>query len=370
MDRKEIQNLTREYFKKLGFQVIKNVKFYYDCDDYVLQVWMQHSCYGALYYYNYYFRIKSLHPEVDSIVTDVWDNDGARFSARSPHNGFAVEYPLWTKERYLEELSYAVGKTILPIIREGIPYIKKLAKKDKTLDAWVVFLDENKRKRILSLPVQTYKIPNFFRRLKLKKYQPIVDYVEGELSVVDFQDMFNQNHSLRKTLNQPMDKKWTFLKDYDYNLFNMLTQDWSFANRNWNTITIREMLQEVLTAFLDNFGIKYILYKKYLEDHHLLLDIQPSWLDVVDDTLDSIVYEIPKDLSKTKQIAWGKQCVKELFRYDKTYPRWIQGAEWPIVNGKPLVFSHQERIKGDDYHVLYYFYDPDTNEQTVVEQFS
>ena len=86
--------------------------------------------------------------------------------------------------------------------------------------------------------------------------------------------------------------------------------------------------------------------------------------------LKPLIESIPKDLSKTKRVAMGKEKIRALFRYDKSYPRWIQGAEWPIVNGKPLVFSHQERIKGDDWHVLYYFYDPDTKEQTVVEQFS
>lgn len=63
--------------------------------------------------------------------------------------------------------------------------------------------------------------------------------------------------------------------------------------------------------------------------------------------LKPLIESIPKDLSKTKRVAMGKEKIRALFRYDKSYPRWIQGAEWPIVNGKPLVFSHQERIKGD-----------------------
>ena len=210
---------------------------------------------------------------------------------------------------------------------------------------------------------------NFFKRFK-PNYKPIVDYVEGRLSVVDFQKMFNEDRSLRNTLNQPMDKKYGFVKNYDFILADMLDKDPIYADRNWNTITLRRRVQAVLVAFLENFGVKFTLYSIYKEEFTLLLSIQPSWLRVQDDTLDSIVYEIPKDLSKTKQIAWGKQRVKELFKYDKSYPRWIQEAEWPIVNGKPLVFSHQERIKGDDWHVLYYFYDPDTKEQTVVEQFS
>ena len=201
-------------------------------------------------------------------------------------------------------------------------------------------------------------------------YQPIVDYVEGRMSIVDFQKMFNKDTSLRNLLKKPMSKTYQYMRQYDFKVFFMLLEDYSFVKHNWNTISNRFGLQGVLMDFLESRGVSYKQYVKYEQDYDVLIFIQPSWVDVVDDTLDKIVYEIPKDLSKAKQIAWGKQRVKELFRYDKSYPRWIQGAEWPIVNGKPLVFSHQERVKGEDWRVLYYFYDPYTKEQTVVEQFT
>ena len=73
-------------------------------------------------------------------------------------------------------------------------------------------------------------------------------------------------------------------------------------------------------------------------------------------------------MSKTKRVAWGKARIKELFKYDKTYPRWIQYPEWPIVNGKPLVFSHQKKAGKGDERVYYYFYDPDTKKETAITQ--
>ncbi len=95
-----------------------------------------------------------------------------------------------------------------------------------------------------------------------------------------------------------------------------------------------------------------------------------TWLDINnDDVFQKVIEEIPNNLSKTQQIKFGKEKVKALFKYDKTYPRWVQSPEWPIVNGKPLVFSHQEKVKGDDCHTYYYFYDEQTKEQTIVEQF-
>ena len=83
---------------------------------------------------------------------------------------------------------------------------------------------------------------------------------------------------------------------------------------------------------------------------------------------DKIIAEIPADLPKTKRIKLGKEKIKELFKYDKTYPRWVQGAEWPVVDGKPLVFSHQKKAGRDDERVFYYFYDPETKEETVIMQ--
>ncbi len=139
---------------------------------------------------------------------------------------------------------------------------------------------------------------------------------------------------------------------------------WSWgASPSKTSLTTRDV-------FLEPGGISVKFHIMYREEYRFLLQIQPDYIDCQDDSiLQPIIDSIPKDLSKTKRIAMGKEKVKALFKYDKTYPRWVQEAEWPIVNGKPLVFSHQKKAKGGDIRTYYYFYDPDTKEQTVVEQF-
>ena len=295
---------------------------------------MDHSHFSDLYTFYYYFRIKALHPEIKSMFTyEGWDTDGGNL-VYNYNKGFGVEYALWTKEKFLKELDLLVKKDIVPIMRDGISYIKKLAKNHRALDAYIVFSDKM-REQILALKPEEYhsksctdgncstdynqekldqsttdsgvvnkKKLNFFQRLKLKKYQPIIDYVEGRMPITEFRKMFNEDRSLRKTLSQPMRKTWVFLKNYGYNICDKLTNDDTYAGRDWNCIELRQRLQQVLSAFLDNFNIKYVFYQKYLDDINLLIKIQPSWLYVLDDSLDHIVYEIPKDLSKTKQIAW------------------------------------------------------------------
>lgn len=204
-----------------------------------------------------------------------------------------------------------------------------------------------------------------------KDFQPIIDYVEGRMSITEFQRLFEADKSLQRILRLPMDKSFTFLKPYNYNYYDFFKDYYDYKGKSWNTIAHRSGIQGELIRFLDEYNISYQAFPKYKEEYRFLIAIQPSWAFTVDDSiLQSIIDSIPKDLSKSKRIAIGKEKIKALFKYDKTYPRWIQSPEWPIVNGKPLVFSHQEKAKGGDIRTYYYFYDEDTKEQTVVEQFS
>jgi len=110
----------------------------------------------------------------------------------------------------------------------------------------------------------------------------------------------------------------------------------------------------------------------YTDRLMFLMDIQPSWLDIDDEEFlkNEIINKIPVDIAtKKERINWCRNKIKECFRYDKSPPRWIQNAEWPIVNGKPLVFKRQSKERPDDEQVDFYFYDPDTKQETVVTQF-
>ena len=201
--------------------------------------------------------------------------------------------------------------------------------------------------------------------------QILIDYVEGKLDIKQFKCVFEDNYHLQDLLKRKIDPGYEAYNKYDYNIYTYILQNYSFRVTNWDIVSTRYILYLEIRRWLDWFHISYRNnYTKYADDYSYILAIQPSWLDITDDQgiFDKILAERPKELSKTKQIAWGKAKLKELFKYDKTYPRWVQDPEWPIVNGKPLVFSHQSKEKKDDARVYYYFYDPDTKEQTVVEQ--
>lgn len=145
MNKKEMQELTRDYFKKIGFQVLKKNKFYYENNQLVLRLWLQKSNFSELYYFTYHFRIKALHPEIKDITDDsVWDTLGGRLAYDD--RGFQVENQLWNAETYLQELSALSQKQLFPIMREGIVYIKRLAFDCMSCGAWIVFKESDKQK--------------------------------------------------------------------------------------------------------------------------------------------------------------------------------------------------------------------------------
>ena len=150
MNKKEIQDITREYFKELGFQVLKKTKFYFESDELVLRLWMDKSQFSETYYFTYHFRIKVLHPEVKDITNDnVWDTWGGRLGYELPRQ-FEVEYPRWNQDKYLKDLKEITEKHIVPIMKYGTEYVKKLAYDDAACGAWIVF-QEDDRQKILAL---------------------------------------------------------------------------------------------------------------------------------------------------------------------------------------------------------------------------
>lgn len=202
-----------------------------------------------------------------------------------------------------------------------------------------------------------------------QELQIIIDYVGGKSNIKEFRKEFLNNPSIKKLLESKIYIE--AFKSYNYNLFDYFNKRINPLRNDWNNVYSKYVVWYDLKLFLDYNHIVYDRSnQKYQDDYSYILDIQPSWLDIEDDQgiFDKIIAECPKDLSKTKRIAWGKAKLKELFKYDKTYPRWIQDPEWPIVNGKPLVFSHQKKAGKNDERVYYYFYDPDTKKETVITQ--
>lgn len=119
-----------------------------------------------------------------------------------------------------------------------------------------------------------------------------------------------------------------------------------------------------LTAFFERRGIDYIETSTYSDLFDLLLDAQPDWMDVDMKFLkDSVLTDAP-DMNKTALKKWLRARLRELFRYTSRPPRWLQAADWPIRNGRPLLFIGQATVKNyySEDAAVYLFHDADSGD--------
>jgi len=193
--------------------------------------------------------------------------------------------------------------------------------------------------------------------------QEFVNFVEGRMSFEIFWQNYLTNKGYKKLLD---DKKPNENTVYGKN--DTINQSMSF--HKWETAFGKLNAHNYIVRYLQYYNIACVPTTTYRENYKFRQAIQPSYISIEDeDYLNTIISTAPTDLSQTQQKKWLKERIKELFRYDKSPPRWIQDPEWPIINGKPLVFKGQTKDDPSDERVWYIFYDPDTLEETRIMQF-
>ena len=193
--------------------------------------------------------------------------------------------------------------------------------------------------------------------------QIMKDFVEGKMPIEDFKYQYDNNPLIKANFSKYPNRPLKMDIGYEYIPY-------------MDTLDIRKIsgatdMHGLFREFFELNNYPCVPTEKYREKYRFLLKIQPDWLDIFDEDFleGQIVSKAPADLSEAKKIKWCKDKIKDLFRYDLRPPRWVQGAEWPIVNGRPLVFKNQSKEKKDDERVYFCFYDPDTKQETIVTQF-
>jgi len=196
--------------------------------------------------------------------------------------------------------------------------------------------------------------------------QVMKDFVEGKTDITAFKFAFENNKCLKETLNSdPLCPQNTrYLPTGSKNIIQYLESiDW--VKRGGQLCVWGE-----IERFLVRYNYPHNPTKDYREKFNFLLDIQPRWLDILDEKflIDEVISKIPEGLTKGKKIAWCKTRIKQLFQYEKSYPRWVQSPEWPIVDGIPLIFKKQENDKNDSEKVNFIFYNSSDGEEHIVVQ--
>jgi len=197
-------------------------------------------------------------------------------------------------------------------------------------------------------------------------------FVSGQMSAEDFWKEFKASETIRNILIND-EEKWEKEKATESGSAWFSTTQSVYENvKNIKSYKDSERLHWIVRKYILRNQIPVNIDNFYSDRFDFLINIQPDWLDVENEEflINEIINKIPGDIkTKSQKIRWCKDKIKEYFKYDKTPPRWIQNPEWPIVDGRPLVFKSQSREREDDEQVCFYFYDPDTKQETVVTQF-
>jgi hypothetical protein len=133
----------------------------------------------------------------------------------------------------------------------------------------------------------------------------------------------------------------------------------------------------------------YILMSKYLKLNNIecstqpfnsrlrvILDILPDWLYGQEDNwFKELITSLPSNINEKNFEQYCLNKILEAFRYEKEPPNWLQNSEWPIIEGKPLLFTRQDgepncSIESKfDHKITYYFINPDSGVSFEVEQY-
>ncbi len=183
--------------------------------------------------------------------------------------------------------------------------------------------------------------------------QQMADLAEGRMSIREFWELYQKSPVLQDIILN--DKK---LPSRQY----IVDQ---FKRVDMNLLECRV---DVYTAVENYFSRRNIGLRFRNEDVSLLcklLNLLPSYIDMGNgEFFANIMAQAPKDLKSKERDKWFRSEIRRLFTWDKKKPVWIQPPQWPIIDGVPYVFSHQETA--EEGYKCYYFYDPNDNTKTVV----
>jgi hypothetical protein len=102
-----------------------------------------------------------------------------------------------------------------------------------------------------------------------------------------------------------------------------------------------------------------------LEIYSIILDvcvpfkIDPSASIEMEEFFKDLLKEYQDEFEEISFKRWLSQKVKDHFQAVDKRPEWIQGADWPIVEGKPALFITQVDLPFDKHPILANFYHDD-----------
>ncbi len=192
--------------------------------------------------------------------------------------------------------------------------------------------------------------------------EQLIKFAEGEIDFNIFWNEYQNNVEYKKSFEVKLGDK--------FRCFGKGTVNEHLMIYSPDTSMGKAVIHSDICRYLEYNGYVFNKSTKYHDELQFRRDIQPSYINIEDEKfLNQIISELPNDLSKTNQKKWLKDKIKNIFKYDSKPPKWIQNPEWPIIDGKVLVFKSQTKEQKNDERIFYTFYNPETKEEKVVIQF-
>lgn len=215
-----------------------------------------------------------------------------------------------------------------------------------------------------------------FRLKKKKDIQSILRKKTGE-ELILLQSMFSyslgkmETEEMRLILfkNQSLVKEIFLCRKLPITL---ITAEWEYLQNmiNYEKLTFEQRTDfyTIVANYFRRQGILGDYYNKEIILLDFLLEAFPNWIyPNVDYFLPIMKNEMPKELSREKQLEWCKNKILLLYQYKDLPPEWVQEDSWPIYNGKPMLFTHQ--VEKDE-RTTYYFIDVESGQEQKIVQFT
>lgn len=205
-------------------------------------------------------------------------------------------------------------------------------------------------------------------------------FLEGEMGMDEFLPLLKSDELLRNDIRSLIPPNAT--NNREHGLWKVYS--YSTAQKyNFDMLQLLEQMFRLDSSIPDNLNIFGTLRRVYCYFHpdtvctsvyhdsfHLYLDATGEYFDgpEVNAQVMKIIEKALELNTASKRKQYAKQAIRESFHIDKgcPYPRWIQGAEWPMGEFSPMRYISRKR-KGEC--VQYLFEDVDTGVKKIVEQY-
>jgi len=132
--------------------------------------------------------------------------------------------------------------------------------------------------------------------------------------------------------------------------------------------------EAIIEDFLRKAEVAFHPAQRFGSIYGLIVKAVPAYLDPPWEFMAEKVVPLDSSLSDTQKTKLIRQRLREYFKYVEKPPKWVQSPDWPIHDGRPLVFIGQLSINAPelfhDQGAAYLFFDPASGTFETVAQFS